>query len=235
MPKRITESTLDLPEAWADLEPFVVAGGIKTPDDRQRFTFALERLRHAHGAASAPVFKRALFTVLRKACGLESFAQVGERFGFDPDAVPSDALADAPAIQAEVEAASAEATAAMNKLEAARQKEAAAQARLERMDALRSELPRLKAALSFYEIEVPARLQAIIDEGERQIRESLYSLPIYGGIGRPIGLLLEVQKDIDTAKAALAAHPERIEIAHSKIAEVKRQIAELRKGKGGSK
>jgi exonuclease VII small subunit len=191
------------------------------------------RVTQAEHQTTNGAFRRALFTVLKDRCKLASFAEVADRFGFSEDEVPVDDITQAPEIVSELEAASAELEASQQKLAAAMAKREAAERRLERIEELRSDLPRLRESLAFVK-SMPERLQAVIDGGEHAIREHVYSLPQYSVIGDSVSFLLARQQQIEAARAALAAHPARLEAAQAVLDGVQDEIKRLL-GKGGKK
>jgi hypothetical protein len=217
--------------AWADLNPFIEAGGI-VPEVRMHFNDVCANIRRQHNTSEG-AFKRALFRVLQDRCNLSSFAEVAERFLFDGDAIPVDEVEEAPEIAAELRAANDDLSAAETKRELAIQRANAAAQRLRKIDALTEELPRLKSALAYLE-GLPAIWKEDIENAERAIHDVVYAMPGYTGIGHPDAFIVEKQRFIEAAKAAIASHPARLAKAREKIDGVRSEIAEL-KGKKSKK
>jgi hypothetical protein len=211
---------------WSLLAEFIKAGKT-TPQTQMRFDAACATLRRQLGGNG---FKRSLFRTLQKECGLASFADVGEQFGFSADEIPVDELADTPDITSEIEEAGREYQAAMSKLEAARRRQDEAEARIARIEELKESLPHLKDSLSYLEA-MPERINAEIDRLERSVSEHVYGMPKYNQVGDSTDFVLNRQQRIEAAKAALAAHPARIKFAQEKLENVRAEIQRLKQEK----
>jgi len=217
---------------WYPLNEFVEAGKV-TDQTAMRFRDRCDNIRRKHGS-TRPNFLRALIRVLKTATDIESTQEIADRFMLERDTLPADPVDDAPAIGREIEEAARELSEASAKLEAARAREQEAEARLARIDELIGQLPRLKESLDYLET-MPETWEKDIATAEANIFQYVYSAPKYASVGDPAEFVAGWEKVIAAAKAAIAAHPARIEKTRALVDGIKVEIAELKKARRKTK
>lgn len=212
---------------FAPLEEAIQDGAI-TPNNGMRFRDAVSNLRRHFRPTPELDFQRALFRYLKQRLGLDTFAEVAQRFEFTEAETPLDDVDLSPELVAALKESEEKARAAEIELAQAQAAQAREFERRARADELKAEIVRIKEGLESLD-GLKELLTAEESRIEKAIESEVYSMPKWSNFPNKLDFVMRRQADIVAIRSALAEHAGRLKVSKGILAEAEAELAELTK------